>query len=132
MRSRSVRNSVATHSLALLVGVALAWLVMPLWRSGIMAVHQSDYALLVEQCDLAMRDHFQAKRRIELSSAAESGPALEASEIGLIICQDYDMYQKWLMQWGLRESELAQMRLKAIEARASDLQDVVEIHEIRF
>lgn len=132
MRSRSVRNSFASHSLALLVGLALAWLAMPLWRSGIMAVHQNDYALLVEQCDLAMRDHFQAKRSIKLSSAAKTTPSHEASEMGLIICQDYDLYQKRLMQWGLRESELAQMRLKAIEARASDLEDIVDIHEIRF
>ncbi|MBT0669175.1 hypothetical protein HT136_12465, partial [Novosphingobium profundi] len=53
-------------------------------------------------------------------------------ELGLVTCQDYDIYQKQLMQWGLRESELAQMRLVAIEERASDLNDVIETHEIHF
>lgn len=94
--------------------------------------NQSDYGRLVEQCDTAMRDHFQAKRSVELGQSAEVNPALAAAEVGLIVCQDYDLYQKRLLQWGLREEELAQMRLLAIEARATDLEEVIATHEISF
>jgi hypothetical protein len=110
----------------------LAWVALPLWREAVMVYAQDDYGLLVEQCDGAMRDHFQAKQANALDPNEATGAVLAAGEIGLIVCQDYDLYQKRLLQWGLREDELAQMRLKAIEARASDLTEVVDTHEIRF
>ncbi|WP_420607352.1 TIGR03982 family His-Xaa-Ser system protein [Novosphingopyxis sp.] len=110
----------------------IAWSAMPLWREIVMASNQDDYGLLVEQCDGAMQDHFRAKRTMELDSSISGSADVASAEIGLIVCQDYDIYQKRLMQWGLRESELAQMRLKAVEANASDLEDVVDTHEIRF
>ena len=97
-----------------------------------MAYNQADYGLLVAQCDGAMRVHFQAKQKREPDGSSSNSADLAASELGLLICQDYDLYQKRLMQWGLRESELAQMRLKAIEAQATDLKEVIETHEIRF
>ena len=123
MRSRLSRARLASHGLALLAGVALGWIAMPAWREGVMTYHQDAYG---------MRDHFQAKRSLELAPSTEGAAALGASELGLVVCQDYDLYQKRLLQWGLRESELAQMRLEAIEARATDLEEVVEVHEIRF
>lgn len=132
MRSRSLRASLASHGLVLAAGVVLGWIAMPAWREAVMAYNQEGYGLLVEQCDAAMRDHYQAKRGLELAPAVDSGSTIAASEIGLVVCQDYDLYQKRLLQWGLRESELAQMRLEAIEARATDLEEVVEVHEIRF
>ena len=107
MRSRLSRARLASHGLALLAGVALGWIAMPAWREGVMTYHQDAYGLLVEQCDGAMRDHFQAKRSLELAPSTEGAAALGASE-------------------------LAQMRLEAIEARATDLEEVVEVHEIRF
>jgi hypothetical protein len=132
MRSRSLQASLLTHALALAAGVALGWVGMPLWRQAVMAYHMADYGLLVEQCDTAMRDHYQAKRWLELAPSPDRVRELSSSELGLVVCQDYDLYQKRLQQWGLRESELAQMRLRAIEARATDLKEVVSIHEIRF
>ncbi|TXC73370.1 hypothetical protein FSZ31_01000 [Sphingorhabdus soli] len=97
-----------------------------------MAYHQERYGKLVEDCDGAMRVHYQAKRGISLNPGAEASKAVSSAEVGLIVCQDYDLYQKWLMQWGLRENELALMRLNAVEERASDLSEVVKTHEIRF
>lgn len=132
MLFKSSPNRVLTHSAALLAGVALAWVGQPLWREALMRWNQKDYGLLVEQCDGAMRDHYQAKMRAADEPSRETGLALQAGEVGLIICQDYDLYQKRLIQWGLREDELAQMRLNAIEARADDLDEVVGTHEIRF
>jgi hypothetical protein len=127
-----LHNRITTHGLALIAGTLLAWIALPVWREAVMTFAQDEYGLLVEQCDGAMRDHFQAKQANALEPGKKAIAALGAAEIGLIVCQDYDLYQKWLLQWGLREEELAQMRLKAIEARASDLTEVVETHEIRF
>ena len=132
MLSRSRLSKVASHALALLAGATLALGAAPLWREAVMFANQERYGLLVEQCDGAMRDHFQAKIHAADAPSREAGLALASGEVGLIVCQDYDIYQKRLMQWGLRESELAQMRLKAIEARAVDLDEVVATHEIRF
>lgn len=94
--------------------------------------NQQRYGLLVEQCDGAMRSHYQAKQAGGSTPDPEGERALAASEIGLIICQDYDLYQKKLLEWGLSENELAQMRLRAIEARADDLDEVIETHAIRY
>lgn len=132
MRFAFARNRVVTHAVALVAGALLAWLALPVWREAVMRLNQKDYGLLVEQCDGAMRDHYQAKMRAADEPSRDTGLALQAGEVGLIVCQDYDLYQKRLVQWGLREDELAQMRLKAIEARAGDLDEVVGTHEIRF
>lgn len=132
MHSASSRNRVATHAIAFVAGATIAWVALPLWREAIMAWNQGQYGMLVEQCDGAMRDHFQAKQSSAQQMGKEAEAHLRATEVGLIVCQDYDIYQKRLLQWGLREEELAQMRLKAIEARASDLQEVIDTHEIRY
>lgn len=94
--------------------------------------HQDGYGALVEQCDGAMREHLQARQAAAIVSTPETTGAVSASEVGLIVCQDYDLYQKKLLQWGLREDELAQMRLRAIEARAGDLTEVIETHAIQY
>lgn len=125
-------TKIATHAVAMAVGIAIAWLAMPLWRLAVMNIHQEEYGLLVQQCDGAMRDHYQARREAELRVEPDSQAIVQSAEMGLLICQDYDLYQKRLTQWGLRENELAQMRLRAIEARADDLEEVIEIHEIRY
>lgn len=125
-------TKIATHAVAMAVGIAVAWLAMPLWRLAVMNIHQEEYGLLVQQCDGAMRDHYQARREAELRVEPDSQAIVQSAEMGLLICQDYDLYQKRLTQWGLRENELAQMRLRAIEARAGDLEEVIEIHEIRY
>lgn len=132
MRFGSRWIKAATHFGALLLGIGLAWPAAPLWRGAVMAYHQDDYGLLVAQCDGAMRDHYQARQAVQISPSPNAQSAVQSAELGLTICQDYDIYQKHLQQWGLRENELSLMRLRAIEARASDLQDIVEIHEIRY
>lgn len=125
-------NKLATHTAAVLMGMLIAWIAMPVWRYSIMELNQQKYGLLVQQCDVAMRDHYQARRSIELREDTEGHAEVAAAELGLLICQDYDLYQKQLLYWGLRENELALMRLKTIEARASDLEEVIDIHEIRY
>lgn len=132
MLSKLWHNSWLSHGAVLATGIALGWLALPLWRELLMAWNQRDYGELVEQCDGAMRDHYQAKMRAVEAPSRETGLDVYSGEVGLIVCQDYDLYQKRLMQWGLSENELAQMRLIAIEARADDLDEVIATHEIRF
>ena len=78
-----------------------------------------------------MREHLLAKQKLEAKPSLENVRNLEASEIALIDCQDYDLLRKRLMLLGLDETALSYMALKAIEAKAKDLQNVIEIHEIR-
>jgi hypothetical protein len=40
--------------------------------------------------------------------------------------------RKRLIQWGLRDNELALMGLRAIEEKGDSLHRVIEIHEIRY
>tara|TARA_R110002124_G_scaffold163609_1_gene330934 strand:- start:4136 stop:4534 length:399 start_codon:yes stop_codon:yes gene_type:complete len=132
MHLKLLRNRIATHLIVLLIGVAMAWVAMPIWRQAVMFANQSEYGALVEKCDVAMRDHLQARQRSAQRSSDDVGSELYSAEVGLLICQDYDLYQKRLMQWGLRENELAKMRLLAVEERSTDLEEVVATHEIRF
>ncbi|WP_291386201.1 TIGR03982 family His-Xaa-Ser system protein [Devosia sp.] len=131
MLSRSWRNSLL--GLALFVaGAASATLAAPLWRVGVSAAFQEQYATLTYRCDYAMRDHLIAKQRLDQNPTSENVDALREMELGLISCQDYDLMRKRLIQWGLSENDLSEMALMAVEQRAENLADVVRIHEIRY
>ena len=122
------------------VGVALALLAAPVWRVVLMYTYADEYRELVAECDGAMRQHLIAKRQAlddeEPPDDEESGegslPAVENAEIGLIACQDYDLLQKHLLLWGLRENELSILRLEAIESDPKGLADVVTTHEFHY
>ena len=114
------------------MGLATAYLSLPLYRQALMWIYYKPYTQLVFKCDTAMRDHLLAKQRLARQSNLESVNVLEAAEIGLLDCQDYDEMRKRLIFLGLRENELALMGLEAIEEKASNLHRVVEIHEIRY
>ena len=116
---------------ALALGVAIGLLAAPIWRQGLVGLNQEKYGRLTYLCDSAMRSHYLAKARTAAQPSEKQVEALERAEIALIDCQDYDILQKRLMLWGLRENELGLMRLKAIEADAQGLKDVVDAHEIR-
>ena len=131
MLSKSWRSSL--FGLGMFVaGAAVATAATPLWRVGMTAAFQEEYADLTYRCDYAMRDHLIAKQRLDLEPSNANVDALLAMEIGLIACQDYDLMRKRLMQWGLNENDLSEMALVAIEDRAQNLADVVRIHEIRY
>lgn len=131
MRSAWLRNS-ALVGAGVILGAAGAWLGTPLWREAVMAVHHDAYAELVFKCDNAMREHLIAKQGAAIAPSRKTADELQRAELALLDCQDYDIYQKRLMQFGLSENELRLMRLKAIEARATTLLEVVKTHEIRY
>lgn len=129
MRLPSWRSS-AAFSATLAVGIALGVVGQPLWRSSLIALNQSQYGELTFRCDSAMRTHYLAQARIADAPSEAMVGELRQAEIALIDCQDYDMFQKQLLVWGLSESDLGLMRLNAIEADARGLPLVVEAHEI--
>lgn len=132
MLSISLRSSWVRCVFALVLGVVVGQLVPPLWAWGVILVAEPAYQEATYRCDRSMRVHLLAKQKVEFEPTAETVRGLEASEIALIDCQDYDLLRKRLMLFGLDETALGYMALKAIEAKATDLQDVIEIHEIRY
>lgn len=131
MRSRLLRAS-AMLLVGAVLGAGGAWLATPLWREIVMRTNQDAYSELTFKCDNAMREHLIAKQAAVAAPDRASVDELRRTELGLLDCQDYDIYQKRLIQLGLSENELRLMRLQAIEARATTLLEVVKTHEIRY
>ncbi|RVK59281.1 hypothetical protein CN155_08250 [Sinorhizobium meliloti] len=104
----------------------------PIWKMILMAYAQPSFATLTFKCDHAMREHLVAKQAVVQEPSAKTVAHVEAAEIALLDCQDYDLMRKQLVRWGLSENELSEMSLKAVEERAGTLPDVVRIHEIRY
>lgn len=118
--------------LGCVVGIAASFTLDPVWKLGLIRYHQAAYGELTFLCDNAMRAHFLADQRLGRDPSEANVEAVQAAEIGLLDCQDYDLYRKMLLRWGLNENELSEMSLLAIEERAEDLHKVVRIHEIRY
>lgn len=132
MRSISLRNKRAGFALIFAAGVFTGQIIPPLWKWTVIYFTQISYQEATYRCDRSMRAHLLAKQKVEAEPSGETVRDLEASEIGLIDCQDYDLLRKRLILLGLDETALGYMALKAIEAKATDLQQVIEIHEIRY
>ncbi len=95
-------------------------------------VYGDEYKEMMFQCDHVMREHFIAKQLVLATPTEETIRNLEAAEIGLTTCHDYDKLRKKMIGWGVNENELASLGLEAIENRATDIRTFVEIHEIRY
>lgn len=96
------------------------------------AVYGDEYKEMMFQCDHVMREHFIAKQLVLAAPTEETIRNLEAAEIGLTTCHDYDKLRKKMIGWGVNENELASLGLEAIEKRATDVRKFVEMHEIRY
>lgn len=96
------------------------------------AVYGDEYKEMMFQCDHVMREHFIAKQLVLAAPTEETIRNLEAAEIGLTTCHDYDKLRKKMIGWGVNENKLASLGLEAIEKRATDVRKFVEIHEIRY
>lgn len=132
MRSISLRSRWLRYALVFAGGLLIGQIVPPLWKWALISMAQTSYQEATYRCDRSMRTHLLAKQKVEVAPSEQSVRELEASEIALIDCQDYDLMRKRLILFGLDENALGYMALKAIEAKATDLQDVIEIHEIRY
>jgi len=96
------------------------------------AVYSTRYKKLMFQCDHVMREHFIAKQMVLVSTTEANIRNLDAAEIGLTTCHDYDKLRKTMIGWSVSENALAQIGLEAIEQSANDVRTFVEIHEIRY
>lgn len=122
----------AALCLAFAVGWASAWLAIPLKKELLIRAGEGRYSDLAARCDSAMREQFVAKTRIDSLPPAEAARELAAADLGLVDCQDYDLFQKRLIQLGLSENELALLRLRAFETGGLPLLEVIREHEVRF
>lgn len=90
------------------------------------------YKELMFKCDHVMREHYIAKRAVQVGPSSENVRNLEATEVGLLDCHEYDKLRKRLLVWGVSENMLASIGLEALEEKQYELQEFVKIHEIRY
>jgi hypothetical protein len=94
--------------------------------------YREEYQTEMFQCDHVMREHFIAKKAVEAAPGEMTIRNLEAAEISLVTCQDYDRLRKKLQVFGVSEAKLGLMGVEALEAKSKDVSRFVEIHEIRY
>ena len=95
-------------------------------------LNKDNYQSLMFQCDHVMREHFIAKQLVVVSPSDKAIKNLEASEVGLLSCHEYDKLRKKLLSYGASEMQLSMIGLEVMEEKAKDVQRFVEIHEIRY
>jgi hypothetical protein len=92
----------------------------------------NEYKAAMFACDQVMRDHFIAKQAVVLNPSESSIGNLEAAELGLLDCHQYDKLRKRMLVWGVSENMLSAIGLEVLESKAYELRRFVEIHEIRY
>ncbi|SFU17004.1 hypothetical protein SAMN05444141_11411 [Pseudovibrio denitrificans] len=115
-----------------IAGVGTAIIAKPIWKSALIAMNQAEFSKLSFECDNAMRSHFVAEQILSQTPSEANVANLQAAEIALIDCQDYDLKRKSLIKWGLTENEVSEMVLSSIEERGGNLKHVIKVHEIRY
>lgn len=125
------RTLLVLNVVALLIIFALGFrqFVLP---PVVKAIYRKQYEEAMFKCDNVMREHLIAKNRMLKEASDDAVRSLDAAEIGLIECQDYDVMRKRLISLGLTENDLSLMGLEAIEARGADVETFVRIHQIKY
>jgi hypothetical protein len=131
MRWVSLRSS-AFFVCGILTGTLLGSTAVPLWKTALISRYSEQFGELTFACDNSMRLHLLASQRLQFEPSKANVESLRQAEVALIDCQEYDLFQKRLIRWGLDENDVSEMALLAIEANASDLKQVVSVHEIRY
>lgn len=111
------------------IALAAKFIVTP-WVTEML--YREDYKVKMAACDAAMRTHLIAKNRVNFEKSEGSLRRLEAAEIGLIQCHEYDKLRKDMISLGLSSNDLARIGLEAIEERSVDIESLVEIHEFKY
>ena len=78
------------------------------------ATQGEDYKELMYQCDHAMREHYIAKKAVEFDANEMHIKNLQATELGLLQCHEYDKKRKELLANGLSPLRLILVELKKI------------------
>ena len=95
-------------------------------------LYKEDYQALMFQCDHVMREHFIAKQLVVVDPSEKAIKNLEAGEVGLLTCHEYDKLRKKILSYGASEVQLSMIGLEVMEKKAKDVRRFVEIHEIRY
>ena len=117
--------------LFLLVGFILGNIWKIPYKYIVIKIYGEDYKDLVYQCDYVMKDHYLAKSKVMLEPNEESLKNLEQAEYSLIHCHEYDKFRKKLLSLGLDEIDLSYLGLEIIEEKQIDINEIVDIHEIK-
>jgi len=91
-----------------------------------------EFKSLMYECDHAMKEHYIAKRRVEIDVSDMALKNLDATRLGLMVCHDYDKVNKRLELMGMNREQISDLGLEAIEERNYDLSKFVETHEFRY
>lgn len=94
--------------------------------------HGDEYQELMFRCDFAMQQHFLAKQQVVYEPTESNVLNLEAAELALLDCHEYDKLRKTLLGEGATENDLSILGLQAIESKSEDIRQIIEIHEIRY
>lgn len=95
-------------------------------------IWREEYKTLMFRCDHVMREHFIAKRAVEAAPSDKTVKNLEAAELGLLDCHDYDKLRKRMLVWNVSADQLSQIGLETMEEKKYELRDFVKTHEIRY
>ena len=98
----------------------------------VLASHKDEYQSLMFQCDHVMREHFIAKQQVLVEPSEMAVKNLDASEVSLLTCHDYDKLRKKMLIFGVSEPQLSMVGLEVMEEKMTDVRRFVETHEIRY
>ena len=98
----------------------------------VLASHKDEYQSLMFQCDHVMREHFIAKQQVLVEPSEMAVKNLDASEVSLLTCHDYDKLRKKMLSFGVSEPRLSMVGLEVMEEKMTDVRHFVETHEIRY
>jgi hypothetical protein len=98
----------------------------------VLASHKEEYQSLMFQCDHVMREHFIAKQQVLVEPSEMAVKNLDAGEVSLLTCHDYDKLRKKMLSFGVSEPQLSMIGLEVMEEKMTDVRHFVETHEIRY
>ena len=98
----------------------------------VLASHKEEYQSLMFQCDHVMREHFIAKQQVLVEPSELAIKNLDASEVSLLTCHNYDKLRKKILSFGVSEPQLSMVGLEVMEEKMTDVRHFVETHEIRY
>ena len=98
----------------------------------VLASHKEEYQSLMFQCDHVMREHFIAKQQVLVEPSEMAIKNLDASEVSLLTCHNYDKLRKKILSFGVSEPQLSMVGLELMEEKMTDVRRFVETHEIRY
>ena len=127
--NRKVGAAVNIVAVLLVVAYGIVEYVVP---KAAATLWKEDYQSLMFQCDQVMREHFIAKQLVLAEPSEKAIRNLDASEVGLLRCHEYDKLRKTLLSYGVSEAQLSLIGLEVIEEKANEVRRFVEIHEIRY